>query len=79
MVFEIVANGIQAQEWMDGWREGRKNVVAIPIIFNELWWWRGSGWDEDGPTSEFEGIQKTNMAGVTHHMLTRPTRHLQAK
>lgn len=71
----MVASGMKAQEWMNGETEGRKNVVANPIIMYELWW-RESGWDEDGPTSEFEGIQRINMAGVTHHMLTRQPRHL---
>lgn len=65
---------------MDGWRDGREKEYSCETSYHVRIVVEGeSGWDEDGPTSELEGIQKINVAGVTHHMLTRRTRHLQAK
>ena len=49
---------------MDGESEERMKLRLPIIFFNCV---GGSGWEGDEPTSEFDAIQKTNMAGIITH------------
>lgn len=62
----MVASGMKAQEWMDGETEGRKNVVAKPVIMYELWWReRVAGMKMDQPLNLRASRKSTWLASPT--------------